>query len=147
MARIEDSTTSVVQGLRQAHTALLEDLRQMEAAVLPSSGEGLVELCSRLNATRAHLAEHFRLEEHNGYMDAVRKREPRLERRVQLLAEEHHQLAQSLETLLGEARTATTRGDALPDQVRAWVEQVRQHEVRENQLVQEAFNLDINAED
>jgi len=147
MERTEDDLTSVARALRRAHAALLEDLRKVEVAVLPASGEGLVELCARLDATHTHLAEHFRLEEQNGYMDAVRKREPRLERKVQLLAEEHPQLAQSLEALIREAKVATSLGDAIREEVRAWVERVRQHEARENQLVQDAFNLDISAED
>jgi hypothetical protein len=38
-------------------------------------------------------------------------------------------------------------GPALRQEVRAWIERVRQHEARENDLVQEAFNRDIGTED
>jgi hypothetical protein len=104
-------------------------------------------LRARLDATHRHIMEHFRFEEQNGYMDTVRKREPRLERSIEHLAEEHWQLAQSLNALIEQARSATSCDQAFRDQVRTWVEQVRQHEVRENELVQDAFNLDIGAED
>jgi hemerythrin-like domain-containing protein len=138
---------SVAEALSRAHAALLQDLRTLEEAVRPSSGEGLPELRARLGATHTHIAEHFRFEEQNGYMDAVRKREPRLERTVQQLAEEHRQLTQSLDALIGEARTAANLDDSFRERVVAWVEEVRQHEIRENDLVQDVFNLDIGAED
>lgn len=110
-------------------------------------GEGLTEVTARLGAARTHITEHFRFEEQNGYMDRVRKHEPRLERAIQQLGDEHRQLAQSLDALIEQARVATSLDEAFREKVRAWVEGVRQHEVRENDLVQDAFNLDIGAED
>jgi hemerythrin-like domain-containing protein len=142
-----NSDRSVAEALGRAHVALLEDLRQLETATLPASGEGLAGLRARLDATRRHVTEHFRFEEQNGYMDAVRKREPRLERTIQQLAEEHHQLAQALEALIEESRAATSPEAALRDEIRRWVEHVRQHEARENDLVLDAFNVDLSAED
>jgi DNA-binding transcriptional ArsR family regulator len=138
---------SVAEALARAHAALLEDLRKLEEAARPASGEGLAELRARLSATQTHVTEHFRFEEQNGYMDAVRKREPRLERTIQQLAEEHRQLAQSLAVLLEQARAATSLDDPFREAVRRWIERVREHEARENDLVQDAFNLDIGAED
>ena len=86
-------------------------------------------------------------EEQNGYMDAMRKREPRLERTIEQLAAEHGQLKQSLDALVREAGAATSLSGTLQNEIREWVERVRQHEIRENDLVQDAFNLDIGAED
>jgi hypothetical protein len=139
--------TSLAESLRQAQAALLEDLRNLEAASRAAPREGPGELRARLEATRAHLAEHFRLEEQNGYLEAVRKREPRLERTVQQLAEEHRRLLQALEALIDEARWPRCLGEPFQAEVWGWVERVRQHEVRETDLVQDAFNLDLGAED
>jgi hypothetical protein len=144
---MEKAEMSVAEALGRAHAALLEDLRKLEEVTRPDSGAGLTELRAQLAATRAHVTEHFRFEEQNGYMDAVRKREPRLERTIQQLADEHRQLAQSLEALIEQARAATSLGDSLRDEVREWIERVRRHEIHENDLVQDAFNLDIGAED
>jgi hypothetical protein len=80
-------------------------------------------------------------------MDVVRNREPRLEHAIGQLVEEHYQLAQSLEALLGTAGKAVELDDTLREGVRAWVERVRQHEAREDKLVQDAFNTDLGAED
>ena len=144
MGRTENS---VAEALSQSHVALLADLRGLKQAVRPFSEEGLGELRTRLGAAHAHIAEHFRFEEQNGYMDAVRKREPRLERTIQQLVEEHGQLRRSLDALIGEATAATSLGDTLREEIREWIERVRQHEIRENDLVQDAFNLDIGGED
>ena len=142
---------AVVEALSRAHEGLLEDLRNLEGAVEgavhPAAGKGLERLRARLAVTRTHLAAHFRFEEQNGYMDAVRKREPRLERTVQQLADEHRQLAESLDGLIRESGAAASLGDTLRQEVRAWTERVRQHEARENDLIQDTFNLDIGAED
>ena len=138
---------SVAEALRRAHAVLLEDLRRLDEATHPASGEGLAELRARLDVTQEHITEHFRFEEQNGYMHAVRAREPRLERAIHQLAEEHRQLARSLEALIERARDTTSLDDRFRDEVREWVERVRQHEARENDIVQDAFNLDIGAED
>jgi predicted nucleic acid-binding Zn-ribbon protein len=138
---------SVAEALSRAHAALLEDLRKLEEAADPSSSTDLAEMRARLGATQAHITEHFRFEEENGYLEALQKREPRLEPTIQQLAEEHRQLAQSLEALVGEARSATSLGNTFREKTRQWIKRVRQHEHRENDLVQDAFNLDIGAED
>jgi cell division septum initiation protein DivIVA len=138
---------SVAEDLRQAHATLLQDVGTLEDAARPTANEDLTEFRSRLAATRKHIAEHFRFEEQNGYMDTIRKREPRLERAIEQLAQEHRQLAQALEALMADAAAATTMADSLRERVREWIGHLRQHELRENELVQAAFNLDIGAED
>src|SRR5215470_5650944 len=77
MAKVK---TPIVDALGRAHTSLQKDLRELEEAGHTASEKGLPGLRSRLEATRRHLVEHFRFEEQGGYMDAVRKREPRLGR-------------------------------------------------------------------
>src|SRR5215831_17507026 len=77
MAKVE---TPTVDALSRAHTSLQKDLRELEEAGHTASEKGLPGLRSRLKSTRKHIAEHFRFEEQGGYMDAVRKREPRLGR-------------------------------------------------------------------
>jgi len=143
---MEKTKESVAEALGRAHVALLADMKALGQAVRPSEND-LAKLRSRLGSTRTNITEHFRFEEQNGYLDVVRKREPRLEREIHQLAEEHGQLSKSLDALIGKARTATSLGDSLRDETRQWIEQVRKHEVHENDVVQDAFDLDIGAED
>ncbi len=138
---------AIAEALGQAHATLLEDLRQLEEAVCSTAKPEPAQLTARLETTQRHIAEHFRFEEQNGYLEVVRKREPRLERATQQLAAEHQQLARALEALRAEARSAPRLDNGLREKVKQWVESVRQHEVRENDLVQDAFDLDIGAED
>jgi hypothetical protein len=144
MARKE---LSVSEALRHAHGVLMDDLDKLEEAVQPGSEVEIGDVHTRLRATRDAITEHFRFEEQNGYMDVVRNREPRLERAVQAMADEHRALAQTLDTLLEIARAATTVTEPFCEQVRAWTERIRNHEHRENGLVQDAFSTDISAED
>jgi hypothetical protein len=149
---VEKTENAVGEALRKAHGALLADLRELEQAVRPTSlagqpGKSLAELRARLGATHAHVTEHFRFEEQDGYMEVVRKREPRLERTIEQLADEHRRLRESLDALIAEAKAAKDLGESLREKILAWIERVRQHEIRENKLVQTTFNLDIIGED
>jgi hypothetical protein len=138
---------TIAEALRRAHAALLQDLQKLEEAACSGSKESLAEFRAWLSATKSHITEHFRFEEQNGYMDAVKKREPRLERTIRQLAEEHGQLRASLDALIEEAKAAAILSDPLREEVRKWIQRVQNHEIRENDLVQDAFDLDISAED
>jgi hypothetical protein len=138
---------SLTDALATAHAALLEDLQRLdEAARQPLLG-GRGELLRQLDRTRAHVVEHFCYEEQQGYMDVVRRREARHERLINQLYEEHRHLAKTLTALRAEAETAALPADALREKILAWVKHLRQHEARENDLVQNVFNLDVAAED
>lgn len=135
------------EALGRAHTALLKDLLELEEAGRPASRSSLPVLRSRLEATSVHIMEHFRFEEQNGYMETIRQREPRLGRAIDELAKEHGQLLKSLDIVLEETFTAPCIDETIGAKISEWINQVRQHEARENQLVQDAFNLDIGPED
>jgi hypothetical protein len=132
--------------LRRAHAALEKDLLRLEEAARPPSAVGHAELGARLQRTRGRLTEHFGFEEENGYMDAVLERDPNRERTVRHLHDDHRRLLESLDALRGRAAGGgppeTLRADVL-----AWLASVRDHESRENALVQDAFNVDLSAED
>jgi hemerythrin len=144
---MKGSETSFSEALGRAHAALLKDLSNLEEAARASSGERSEELRDRLEATLPEIAEHFRFEEQNGYLDSVRKGEPRLERTVQQLALEHCQLMQSLNALLDRAKAGGSSDVKFKEEVRKWVQRVRLHEAHENDLVQDAFDFDVGAED
>jgi hypothetical protein len=144
---MKELQASVAEALARAHVAMLNDLRKLEKVASREGEEGLAELRACLGATYTHVTEHFRFEEQNGYMDVVRKREPRLERAILQVGEEHRRLTQSLEGLVADARVGIRLDPVFRERVWAWIEWIRQHEARENELVGEAFNLDLGAED
>ena len=138
---------SVAVSLERAHAALQKDLRALEAAGRSDVKNDVNALRARLNKTRAHVVDHFRFEEDSGYMDSVREREPRLERAVEQLAADHRALLESLDALIEKVHTAPRLDPTLGAKVTAWIKDIQRHEARENRLVQEAFSLDIGAED
>jgi hypothetical protein len=130
--------------LLRAHRALLGDLQALQQATQPRRGGQPAELAACLDRTRGDLAEHFRFEEENGYLGAVLQLHPHLARVVGRLAEEHGELLRSLDALRAEAGGP----DGVPrEKVIRWIRSVRLHERRENILVQDAFCLDLSAED
>jgi len=139
--------TSPIEALGGAHQALLEDLRMLETAAAPCSIHNAAEVNARLDQIHQHITEHFQLEERDGYMDAVLKRDPHRDRSVAELLQEHRDMGQTLEALVKEARAAKALDNSFGDRVRSWIHRVRSHESRENLLVQEVFNMDIAAED
>src|SRR6516225_10090607 len=136
------SEISLSEDIRRAHAALLQDLRDLEKTAQLAVAGPMTPLRDCLATTREHVINHFRFEEQDGYMDAARKRQPHLERVIQELLDEHRQLSRSLDGLIEGAEVTSHVDDALLQDIRAWVQRVRQHEARENALMQNAFNLD-----
>jgi hypothetical protein len=93
------------------------------------------------------LEDHFRFEEQNGYLDTIRNREFRLSHSIQHLAKQHQSLLETLDALIAAAEAATSIDRGLADEITKWINDVREHEIRKNELVQDAFNFDIAAED
>jgi hypothetical protein len=141
------SATSTIDALRHVHAELGRELRALDAALSRPSEAIIADVRARLGALRERVAKHFRLEEQNGYMDVVRKRQPRLERAVLHLAAEHAELLRTLDTVIRESVGATELDARLRDKIAVWVERFHSHEDRENRLIEDAFDLDIGPGD
>ena len=145
--RVNTISDALAAALGRAHAALLADLDKLGDAARPEARSTASELRARLAGTQAHITAHFRFEEENGYMDAVRKREPRFTNRIEALAADHRRLSTTLEAISRDAAAATTVDESLRHRIEEWIDELTRHELRENDLVQEAFNSDISAED
>ena len=144
---MENRENSLGKALGRAHVVLLEKVQKLEEAVRPESGETLEEVRTRLGATQTQVTRHFHLEEKNGFLADVAEREPRLDRAVEHLVAEHRELAQSLDALVRKARATTVLNDSLREAIRGWIARLREHEARETDLIQDAFTVDLGAED
>jgi hypothetical protein len=138
---------SLADALGRAHAALLKDLKEISAAARSRRRAGATAWRQRLEALQTHITQHFCLEEENGYMTEVLKRKPHYKREVDELLDEHRELFQSLSQLIAELNDPSAPDLVWRKQVLGWIAQIRKHERRENDLVQDAFNLDISAED
>jgi hypothetical protein len=139
--------TPETKALSRAHAGLFQRLREVDETARPTSAAGPAQVFLLLRELNAELTEHFRVEQQSGYTDALLEQQPRLEHAIARLREEHRELAQSLEALITQAAAAISLDGGLRERIRDWVKRVRQHEIRENDLVQDAFNVDIGAED
>jgi hypothetical protein len=144
---MEDLDTPIAEALEYAHASLMQDLRGLEKSARVGSKIDPKVLHASLQSTKAHILDHFGYEEENGYMEVVRKREPRLGRDLDELAEEHVQLRTELEAILKETAAASSVNETIRAEITRWINHVRAHEARENRLVQNAFNLEIGPED
>ena len=144
---MEKSEIAAADGLTRAHESLLHDLEKLEQIFRAGSTASPLKLSSELVAARTLVCDHFGLEEKYGWKDAVLQREPRLEHAVQGLVEEHRHLVQSLDTLIEETNEAKWLDDAFRAKVRRWIGRVRDHEAREDKLLEEAFVEDLGAGD
>lgn len=136
--------TSPEESLRQAHVSLLADLQQLSGA---TAGMTFADLRTQLLKARQDLLEHFRLEEEDGYLDVVRRKEPNLEPTLAKLLKEHRKLVQELDDLLAKVEQPHSPLDTAQRRVRLWIHDVRGHEIRENHLIQDAFVHDLGTGD
>jgi hypothetical protein len=139
--------TNNLEEVRRAHRLLMRDLQRLETAAHEPLADGLEKLRTQLPLTRAHLIEHFRYEEDHGYAELIREQLPRLQHAVMERLDEHPQLLSRLEDLLDELQLARCLSGSFPSKVLAWVHEVREHESKENLLIQDAFNRDLGATD
>lgn len=113
--------------------------------------EGLAaQLPPLLEEALVHCRQHMEYEEREGYLSGVMDRLPSLGETLEKLRREHAELLDDLAARLAEARAAAsdrTMAATVVPRVRKWLDRIRDHEIRENTLVQEAFNRDMGAVD
>jgi hypothetical protein len=142
-----NTTNSIAESLSEARRSLFRDLTGLENLIHPGSKVALRELQNRLSRTYTHLCEHFRLEEKDGYMDNLADDQPRFHRVVEQLGDEHRALRRALDMIHADTIVASGVDEDLLQRTRDWVARVRQHETRENDLVQDATDLDVGTQD
>jgi hypothetical protein len=133
--------------LAATHRLIQEDLQGLEENLASAPSGTPAQLGDRLTALRTHLTEQFRHEEQGGYAEDVLTHAPQQERAVRKLLDEHAGLTMALDELVEQARARASIDDAFCEKVRAWIHNLREHESRENALLEDAFNVECCAED
>jgi len=136
----------VVDALARAHAELhgvVQDVEQM----LKSSDRSRADLGAALQRLRDDWVEHVHFEEQGGYMEAVLAKKPNLERTVRHLLAEHAAMIRALDDVVRDAKAIAVEDASLRGKVSAWLATMRQHESKENTLVEETFSLDTGVED
>ena len=139
--------SATVDELGRAHASLLKDLGRLERMLVASTDMTVLNMLNQLTATHSQITDHFGVEEQNGWMEEVGKQEPRLQHAIQNLHDEHRQLVQALDTLMEDLEAKEKVDDVCRQKVARWIERVRAHESRENELLEDAFVEDLGAGD
>jgi hypothetical protein len=140
------TTHRVADAMKRAQLALQHHLRELEQIVAPPVAEKLPEVRIRLKAVLGLVTEHFRIEEQDGYMQAVKEQDQRFESDLKCLREEHSAMKRELELLIDEADALQQMDDEFSEKIYAWIDRFRMHEKSEIDLVQEAFDVDVGGE-
>jgi hypothetical protein len=131
----------------RSHVSLLANLKKVEALVQPQTVASLLTVVKQLAATKSHLGDHYGSEEQGGWMDAIRRQEPRFSHTVEHLQAQRRELVHSLETLIEEAEAARELDYPLRKKIGRWVQRVRENEACETDLLEETLEADLGAGD
>ena len=132
--------------MRNVHRHLLKTVEQAVKSLW--SVPEITLLIDALYETRDHLEKHFHQEEIGGYLEEALAMAPRLTPQANILRKQHEELYQTIDGLAGDSEGARLNPTAWPDlvaRIRELIKQLAAHEAAENQLVQQAFNIDFGA--
>ena len=124
---------------------LLRVRRLLSASIDVSPVQSLVIL---LDQVTVEVREHMAFEEQGGYLAPVAQRLPGRHNTVEQLLGEHALLQSGLADVLAQLRECSNLfefRETISPRLDRWIDRMRDHERRENLLVQEAFNTDISA--
>lgn len=97
-----------------------------------------------------YLQQQFDVEESDGYLHEVLDEFPNWHPQVEHLQQEHRLLQQQF-VQIRDRLEATPINSAMSHEVRHqlgdWIDSFRQHQGRENRLIQEAFSIDLGGGD
>lgn len=108
------------------------------------------EMGTRLEALRHHLAEHMAEEEKGGYLAEALEVAPRFSREAEELRLQHAEILQAFDDFIGrlmEKEPPFASWQEVRDEFDTLMNTVRQHERRENAIVQSAFGDDLGRGD
>jgi len=140
---------TALQTALKEHQDLMRLLGRLNAAVTAAEVDRGA-LAQQLRDLRAHMTEHFALEDQGGYFEEVVEFQPHLRERVDELHDQHPLLAAGIAELID-----IVEGDPADEgwtaSLKARFETFRtlfvEHEHGENELVQEAYEQDIGSKD
>lgn len=93
------------------------------------------------------VGDHFRTEEESGLFTELVGSEPRFQRAIENLIEEHRELQQSLDEIRRMAAACAGVDVGLSVKIRNWIDRLLHHEFSENDLIQDAVDSDFAAAD
>ena len=142
-----------LETIRSQHLALHQKIRALEDVFAEPDGataETARKTMTLLEGFDSALGEHFAIEEEGGYFADILKVAPRLSRRAAHLEQNHKEFSKRLEALLALVQYAIDvphEWERVTTSVEGFLRALRAHEDNENELVREAFMVDLGRGD
>lgn len=141
---------SWVEQLANEHTMLETYLDQLDDLIAAPDDHTIQALRPLLHEVFDRCRTHMELEERDGYMIGLVQTQPHLTNAVNELRDEHDVLLSAMTEItvsVDQSEDMDRLEGSFVPQIREWLDQMRRHEHRENELVLEAFNQDIGTKD
>jgi Hemerythrin HHE cation binding domain len=151
----EDNSSAYLEALKAEHRELGHLVHGVEAALAAAAEEGwqgqrTSHVLEQLVTLRDFMGHHFAQEEEGGYLEEALSHAPRLAPQAARLQRQHPQLLARIDDVCDLARKRHDDASAWPaihDNAQAAMKELLSHEAGENQLVQQAFNVDVGLAD
>jgi iron-sulfur cluster repair protein YtfE (RIC family) len=143
-----DSENDVRQQLQQEHSELRQLLGDIHR-ILAERLDTVVHVSEQLAALNEHVQTHFNDEEVGGFFDQVLGKTS-ASHRVNSLRDEHQRLLQAVRRINEHAKSGNGSADwwkRLESEFHEFNKDFMEHEHKENQLLQDAYEQDIGAAD
>jgi iron-sulfur cluster repair protein YtfE (RIC family) len=123
----------------------LRDLDERLAALRGPSRAGDVrnDVAGRLARLQSELAEHFAEEERVGFLPEAASLEPRLTHRARRILSQHDLLRLELSNVVSTLARGTADWHQVREDFASFTSLLREHEQRENELINEAYLDDL----
>lgn len=146
-----DPQRGEIEALAGEHVRLETLLRQFEEQLSHTpGGVERAQFTRLLDEVALHCRRHMEFEEQGGYFTGVLERMPGLSDAVAQLRAQHVTLLAELTDCIAAARQVsdiTPLPEPLLERFRSWIEQLRTHELQENDLTQAAYYDDVGSAD
>lgn len=132
------SSQETREAIRREHESLRGLLSRIEHA-----GQ-LAELVPLVVRLREELEEHFATEERpEGLHAAIENREPRYERALHVILDEHKEFLALADDVVGRAKACLEQKEVILRDVLRLCTRLHDHEVRETELLSDTYYLDL----
>lgn len=118
--------------------------------VLAERQRTVVELAVEFEKLKDELVQHFHEEDEGGFFDGIVEHAPRLSERIEALRQEHDRLLEQLNELQTKVDVPAPSPEWWQELERSFHDfscELMRHEHRENEILQEAYGVDIGAQD
>ena len=134
--------------VHQQHLDIVQHLRdlgeRLAALCGPSrAGDTRNDIAGRLARLQSELAEHFAEEERVGFLPEAASLEPRLTHRARRILSQHDTLRVELSKVVSTLARGTADWHQVNENVSSFTSLLREHEQRENELINDAYLDDL----